>query len=149
MNLDQYEPVSETELQAAIVRDVAHFVAQIRDPFCTWNVSNAGDVLHQPQCVAEHLFDDVHVFGSQRVGIVQRVEFGGIAEIALNKQSSPSASRPTRRRRRTPAVPLWSESGTLRPVADTSDTSYTESCNRGVIFDSKSGTDELSFCLCL
>ena len=51
-------------------------------------MSDAGDVLHQSHCVAEHLFDDVHVFGRQRIGVMQCVEFGGIAEIALDKVAS-------------------------------------------------------------
>jgi len=70
--------VGELELQTTIVRDIARFVAHIRDEFRARKVSETGDVLHQSHRVAEHLFDDVHVLGLQRIGVMQRVEFGGI-----------------------------------------------------------------------
>jgi len=88
VNLIQYKSVGEIELQRTIVCDVAHLVTQIGDQFRAQKVSNTGDVLHRSHRVAEHLFDDVHVFGHQRTGIMQRVEFGGIAEIALDKVAS-------------------------------------------------------------
>jgi len=70
VNLVQYRSVGERELQTTIVCDVVHLVAQIRDEFRARKVSDAGDVLH--------LFDDVHVFGRQRIGVMQRMEFGRI-----------------------------------------------------------------------
>jgi len=48
-------------------------------------VTDAGDILHQAQRVTEHLFEDVHVFGHQWIGIVQRMQFGRIVEVALDK----------------------------------------------------------------
>jgi len=67
------------------VHDVARLVAQLRDEFRAWKVSDTGDVLHQAQGFAKHLFDNLHVFGHKRIGVIQHVEFGGIAEIALDK----------------------------------------------------------------
>jgi len=59
VNLVQYESVGEIELQTTLVRDVA----QIRDQFRAWKVSDAGDVLHQVHRVTKHLVEDVHMFG--------------------------------------------------------------------------------------
>jgi len=49
----------------AIARHVVHLVVQVGDPFRARIVTDASDVQHHTQHVAEHLFVDVHVFGCQ------------------------------------------------------------------------------------
>ena len=84
MNLFQSESVGEIERYAVVVRDVARLVAQVGDQVRAQMVGQDCDILHQSQHVAEHLFV-VHVFGRERIGVVQSVEFDGIVQVALDE----------------------------------------------------------------
>ena len=67
------------------MHNVARLVAQVGDQFCAWMVGQANNVQHQSQLVAEHFFIDVHMFGREQIGVVQRVEFAGIVEVTLDE----------------------------------------------------------------
>ena len=129
MYLDQLESVSKIELQASVVHDIVHLITQVGNQFRARITGDAGDVLHQSQHVAEHLFIDVHVFWRKWIGVVQHVEFDEIMEVALDEVALGESAGMLATSNT--ASSCLRESRTHQLVVDTSGRWYRASCSRG------------------